>query len=857
MEIEFLSNLDFQLNAIKSTVSIFESQKFKRDTSLLMGEIISNNLNLTTPQILDNIKKIQERNNIDLVKELKGMNFSIEMETGTGKTYVYLKTVFELYQNYGFKKFLVIVPSVAIREGVIKTLQMTQKHFRDIYDKIPYDYYEYDSKKINQIRQFVRSNDIQIMIMTIDSFNKDNNIMNQAQDKLNGEKPIHVISKTNPIMILDEPQNMESDKTKDAISNMKPLFTLRYSATHKDVYNLVYRLSPVNAYNMNLVKKIEVMSVIKNNKFNHLLIKCEKIIAEKKGIRAKLSLNKKTETNYKEKLFVIKIEDDLEQKTNNPEYSGFIVSEIDAKRNFIRFTNGIKIKLGEGEGTDREEIMKNQIRQTVEEHFEKAVRLKKKGIKPLSLFFIDKVDNYVPKDGFIKKTFENSFDKLKKNYPQFKNLKAKDVHKGYFSKRKSDSGMENDKEVFNLIMKDKEKLISFEEPVQFIFSHSALREGWDNPNVFNICTLNQTKSVIKKRQEIGRGMRLPINQEGVRVHGDQNILSVIANEHYANYAKTLQLEYEEEYGYGNSPGILDSSERKTLKLKKGFELNPEFQKLWKKVSKKTKYAVSIDTKHLIKSCVERIDSSVTVSPINIDIITATLSVVGDDSEVKVDTDIVGMGGDKFETQFSIPNIIEHLANDTKLTRNTILYILTKTSKLNQIFLNPQFFISRISDIIKDELKNFLVNGVKYQEIEEWYKMELFEDIITHKEVVSVKHSIYEKLIRESDVEEGFAVSLDKQPNVRLFTKLPDWFKVQTPIGGYNPDWAIMLNDMDEHKRLREKLYLVSETKGAISPRSRSIDENDKIRCARKHFAEIDTKYDVVTSIDDFLKNLKN
>ncbi len=858
MELKFQSNLDFQLDAINSTVDIFESQEFTRESFALISEngVIPNKLDLTQEQILANINKIQKSNNIAPTNELNGMNFSIEMETGTGKTYVYIRTVFELYQNYGFKKFIVIVPSIAIKEGVLKTLEITKKHLKEIYANTPYSYYEYDSKKINLIRQFSRSNKIEIMIMTIDSFNKDINIMNQQRDNLYGEKPVDLVNKTQPILLLDEPQNMESDTAKQAISNLNPLFTLRYSATHKNYYNLIYRLTPVDAYQKNLVKKIDVMSVLKEGDFNNVFIRCVKIIAEKKGIKTKLLLNKKLVNGYKATEMILKYGECLAQKTHNSEYDGFIVTEINARHNFVKFSNGIKIGLGEEQGGDRKELMHMQIEHTIQEHFEKFLILKPLGIKPLSLFFVDSVDNYLARDGFIRKSFEKSFEKLKKQYRDFENIDAKDIHSGYFSKLKSEKGMQQDKDTFDLIMRDKERLLSFDEPIQFIFSHSALREGWDNPNVFNICTLNQTISGIKKRQEIGRGMRLPVNQEGDRLYGDQNILTVIANENYANYASRLQTEYEEDYGAGSSPDIHNRKKRTVLKLKKGFKLNPEFQELWRRVSKKTKYAIKLDTGKLIDSCVSEIESSVSVDSINIHITTASLALSENQSHYKVETDVLGTERPPIKKDFPIPDIIEQLSDETKLTRSTIVNILTKINNLNLVFANPQSFLLSVSHIIKEKLADFLVDGVQYLEVDDYYKMELFQDILTYEDtIIPVKHSIYDKIVWDSKIEEKFANDLNEMNNIKLFIKLPNWFVIDTPIGNYNPDWAVVIEDVDSHRRSRERLYFVTETKAIPNLNELRPNEKKKISCGKKHFGKINVTYHVATSVDKLLQKL--
>ena len=851
MELKFQRDLDFQLKAINSVVKVFESQKHMHEERTLISEngIVSNQLSISSDKILENTRNVQKENEIDVVGSLDGMNFSIEMETGTGKTYVYLRTIFELYKKYGFKKFIIVVPSVAIREGVLKTLNITKKHFREIYENTPYNYYEYDSKKINLIRQFARGNTIEIMVITIDSFKMDDTIMNQERDLLHGQKPIDLVSKTNPILILDEPQNMDTVKAKDAISGMDPLFVLRYSATHRHYYNLVYRLTPVYAYKHQLVKKIEVSSVTEND-YNRMFLRCVSITANSNKIKAKLMLNKKTKTGFKRKLIVIKHGDDLTTKTTNTDYSGFVVTEINAKYNFVRFANGTQINLGEEQGGNQEKIMESQIEQTVEEHFRKYQALKMDEIKPLSLFFIDKVDNYLLENGFIRKAFEKSFDIHKMKYSDFKHVRAKDVHSGYFSKKRNDRSIKKDKEAFDLIMKHKERLLSPDEPVQFIFSHSALREGWDNPNVFNICTLNQTVSDMKKRQEIGRGMRLPVDKNGNRITETEYVLTVIANESYEDYVSKLQQEYIDEYGdafLGIKPA--NARERKTLKLEKGYRLNPEFKEMWERIAQKTIYAVHIDTDKLVNDCVNEINK-MTTNTIKIKIDKVALSL---NEEEGVVTKFVGEGSKELETNFTAPNILDDIVKETNLTRATVVKILCKIKNLNLIFTNPQEFISSCTIIIREKLADLLVNGIKYLKVDDWYKMKLFKDIETYKNlIVPVSKTIYDGVIWEADTEKRFAENLDRMENVRLFIKLPRWFAIETPIGTYNPDWAVVIDNTNQFGESAEKLYFVAETKGTMNIDSLRLDEKRKIHCAKKHFEAFSAEYKVVTNVKELI-----
>ena len=856
MELKFQSNLDFQLDAINSVVQLFESQKFVDDNYWNVGEngIISNRLDLDDSQILENLNYIQRENKISEAKNLKNKNFTIEMETGTGKTYVYLRSIFELNKNYGFKKFMIVVPSIAIREGVIKNLQITEKHFKSIYDNISYRYYEYDSKKINHIRQFSRGSTIEIMIITIDSFKKDTAIMNQERDVLQGQKPIELVSKTRPILILDEPQNMETEKAKESLEKLNSLFTLRYSATHREYYNLVYRLTPIDAAEKNLVKKIEVSSVTEDGNYNDAFIHCAEIKITNNKIKAKLDVNKKTNTAIKLSSITVRNNDDLFKKTNNPEYSGFVVSEINARYNFIKFSNGVKLKQGQEQGKDKDKIIESQIRHTVAEHFEKYERLKKDGIKPLSLFFIDKVDNYLHKDGFIRKTFEESFNQIKKEYPDFKNVDVKNVHSGYFSKKKTDKSIEMDKSAFDLIMKDKEKLLSFDEPVQFIFSHSALREGWDSPNVFNICTLNQTVSSIKKRQEIGRGMRLPVNQQGDRITNKEHILTVVANESYKEYVSKLQQEYVDEYGdviLSRLPA--DGRKKSILKIKKHFNLIPEFEKLWDKVSEKTEYAVKIDTDKLIEECINEINANIATDSIKIKIETVELKLEKEGEGIK--TIFKGSSQNTLDKVYRIPNIVEHISNETRLTRTTIVQILTGIDNLNLIFKNPQEFIASCTRMIKAKMADFLINGIEYLKNNDLYRMELFENLETYSNlIVEVKKTIYDGVVYDSEIEKSFAKDLDNMSGVKLFVKLPKWFTVSTPIGDYNPDWAIVKDNVDALGKTCDTLYFVTETKGTQNIDELRPKEKQKILCGRKHFKTIGVRYEIAKDIDH-IKNM--
>jgi len=855
MKFKFDSNLDFQLEAIKSVVDLFKGQKNTTKSFSFIAEngIVPNELGISEKKLLGNLNAVQKENNIKEIEELQGMDFSVEMETGTGKTYVYLRSILELNKEYGFNKFIIIVPSVAIREGVLKTLEITKPHFKQIYDNISYNFCEYDSSKLSRVRQFSRNNNVEILVMTLDSFNKDKNIMNQNIDKLSGQKPIDLVSKTNPILILDEPQNMESEKAKEALKKLNPLLRLRYSATHKNYFNLIYRLTPVDAYQKGLVKKIEVLSVVKEDDFNSAYIKCIDIKADEKGITAKLELNQKQKSGYKIKTIKVKQGDDLEQKSKNPEYKDFIISGIHAGYNFVKFSNGLTVKKGEDLGGDKKELMRIQIRHTIEEHFRKQELLKPLKLKVLSLFFIDRVANYTEEEGFIRKTFIEEFEKIKEKFPKFKDLNVDEVHSGYFSNYKSDKGMERDKDTFDLIMKDKERLLSFEEPTQFIFSHSALREGWDNPNVFNICTLNETISEMKKRQEIGRGVRLPVNQTGERLTDlDFNILTVVANESYSDYVSKLQQEYVDDYGEVIAPPKpANARNRKVLKLKKGFKLNPEFKELWKRIGKKTRYSVEINTNGLIKNCIDEINK-ITINNIKIRVEKVFLSF---EEGKGIKYQFVGDEAEEINKNFEIPNLIELISDETNLTRETIHSILSKVNNIDLIFKNPQEFTQSMSLIIKEKLKEFLMNGIKYIELKEFWKMELFEDMDAYEEYVVADYNdktIYDGTIWDSEGERDFAKELEESDKVKLFVKLPQWFVVETPVGEYNPDWAVVLEERDTQGKIREKLYLVRETKFVTNLDNLRPSEKHKIKCAEEHFKTIDVNFKTIKSFQEIV-----
>lgn len=854
MKLKFDANQDFQIDAINAIADLFEGQD-QNASKMIAGNgllgIYPNVLTLSKEEILANCKKVQDKNktvNGDIIVE--DLDFSIEMETGTGKTYVYLRTVFELNRKYGWKKFIVLVPSVAIREGVIKTLNITRDHFADLYNNIPYRYYEYQSKNISQVKHFADSSNIEIMVMTIGAFNKDSNVLYSERDQMHGEQPINYIQKTNPILILDEPQNMEGEATKKALENFNSLFRMRYSATHKNVYNLVYQLAPYDAYQLGLVKKIEVFSVVDDdNATSAPLLNLIEVKPSKTAIKAQIEvISKDDQGNGKKKKLSVKQGDDLAKKTNNASYDGYIVEELTADApdfgsvGSVRFRNNVQIKQGEGIGGNREDIMSEQIAETIKLHFEKKKKLKELGIKVLSLFFIDRVDNYVKDDGFIRQTFTKHFNTLKKEYGEA-NADVNKVHKGYFAMKNAteyierESAIAENKEAYELIMKDKERLLSFDEATEFIFSHSALKEGWDNPNIFNICTLNLTSSTMKKRQEIGRGMRLCVNQDGERIFlKNINLLSVIANESYSSYVAGLQSEFVED-GIYKAPPVPNNAKRKiTVKLKKGFDKDENFQAIWDRISKKTKYVVRVNANRVIEKTSQRIGELKIAKP-QIKIERAGISI----AKEGIGATIIGGQAQELAQTRRIIDCVESIKNETKLTRDTVATILQKSGNFKSFANNPDKFIYESTKIIREEIVRDYVEQISYEVLPEKYGLEQFENIPSYKDVTEpVSHSIYDAIVYDSEVEQKFAVDLDRDERIKLFIKLPGWFKIETPVGGYNPDWAIVTAKRDLHgNEDKEKVYFVIETKGGTNLRA---SERAKIDSAKKHFEVISVNY---------------
>ena len=894
MKFKFDSNQDFQLIPIKSVVRLFEGQPPLRELPLLLGEYgtFGNNLNISKEKIYDNLQNIQKDNNIPFELRDDSMDFSIEMETGTGKTYTYLRTIFELNKHYGWTKFIIIVPSISIKEGILKSIDIVSEHFENLYSDVVSNGYEYDSKKPNKLKNFGRDTNINIMIMTLHSFNKETNVI--KQNGLDGfeDTPISYIQKTKPIVILDEPQNMESDLSKKSILELNPLFTLRYSGTHKNYYNLLYRLSPFESYQRGLVKKIEVVSMKEDYDYNKPHIRVVEIDKDKtKRFYTKVEcFVKKSSGEISTEIITLKQNDSLDRKTKNRIYEGYKVVNISTSTNQIEFSNHKSFMLGQEDGSSKRELQRLQIEKTIRLHFEKQKEFFDKGlnIKVLSLFFIDKVDNYV-NDGWIKEEFEKLFEDIKKDYDFFKDKDSSKVHNGYFSKKvnkksgvvtykdelkNNQSDRELEKEVYNLIMRDKEKLLSFEEDTSFIFSHSTLREGWDNPNIFQITTLNETVSEIKKRQEIGRGLRLCVNNEGDRIFDKKiNVLSVVSNESYETFVSNLQSEYENEFFNDNkiTPDN-GNKKRKIIRVKTKIIDSPEFRELWKRISTKTRYKINFNSQDLIDKSIFKINE-LEINRIVYKIDTFNINM----SEEKGITGTLTDVGD-LETSGYIgflPDLVEELKKETGLTRNTIKEILKGIDDflLEDFTLNPQDFIYQVSTTINNEKRNFLLDGLEYEELKnengeiQYYEQSLFTDLtkIPENKIVDIdkiedledieekkKKSVYDSVVIDSSNEEDFTKEFLNNPNIKLFVKLPNKFFVPTPIGNYNPDWGYVKEEKDPiTKELKDTLYLVGETKTSKDEFDLRGKEWFKIECSKKHFKLLpDCDYKLLSKVSE-------
>ena len=957
---------------------------------------------LTDQRILEQIQKIQRENQIKPSERLEGRedgyNLTIEMETGVGKTYTYIKTMYELNRAYGWSKFIVVVPSIAIREGVYKSFQMTEDHFAEEYGK-KIRFFIYNSARLTEIDRFASDSNINVMIINSQAFNatgKDARRIYMELDEFRSRRPIDIIAKTNPILIIDEPQSVEGDKTKERLKEFNPMITLRYSATHKkdSIYNMIYRLDAMDAYNKRLVKKIAVKGITESGSTaTNSYLYLESINLSQSDPTATLQFEMRMANgSVKKKSRIVREKDNLYDLSNElPEYKDrFVVKHIDGRDDSVEFLNGIKIFAGEVKGdVDENQLRRIQIRETILSHIQKERELFYKGIKVLSLFFIDEVAKYKqydaagqPMNGIYADMFEEEYADIINNSQQtigeeeyrkyLESIPAEKTHAGYFSidkkgqmidsklDKKKKETTSDDVDAYDLIMKNKELLLDRDpnkSPVRFIFSHSALREGWDNPNVFQICTLKQSNSEIRKRQEVGRGLRLCVNQNGERMDANVlgndvqnvNLLTVIASESYDSFAKGLQSEMAEAVadrpkkvepalfkgrevvddkgnkqvidantaatiyfdlvvnGYVDRTGQLtdkyyEDKASGTVKIaeeakdfapavieildsvynSKAFEpenardnnvelkvdeekLNSkEFKALWSKINAKSVYIVDFDTDELIDKSITALNAKLRVSRIYFKVES------GEMDSIKSKEDLIE--GNAFEKQKSGTYKVSSIANSnvkydlvgelveaTGLTRKTIVVILKgiEAAVFNQFKENPEEFIAKASQLINDEKATAIIEHITYKMLDEQYKTDVFTDPTIrgklNKNAIKVQKHLYDHLVYDSDRERDFAKELDVSSEVAVYVKLPDGFYISTPVGKYNPDWAIAFTEGDV-----KHIYFVAETKGSMETMQIRLFEASKIHCAREHFKAISSEnivYDVVDSYTSLMEKV--
>ncbi|MDR0752068.1 MAG: DEAD/DEAH box helicase family protein [Christensenellaceae bacterium] len=953
----------FQDDAVKSVTDLFLGQDGKQSSfsiaklhledyasGVLLG--YGNRLSLPLELILTNMWAVQERNLLPL-SELDStsghgpLRFNIEMETGTGKTFVYIKTIYELYRLYGFSKFVILVPSVAIREGVYKSFQITYDYFTEEYDGVKLNYFIYNSKRCQDVRDYALSPNLEVMIVNIDAIKKDENLFNQESDKMD-KSAREYLAECRPILIIDEPQSVDGTaKSRDAINRLSPLCELRYSATHKEKVNTIYRLTPVDAYQMGIVKQICVANGNVIDDYNKPYIKLIETGVENGGrIFARLELDfKKKDGLIKRDTLKVYTNDILESKTGRDIYSSYQVSSINAMEGAeeIEFANTERLVLGAAFGVIDEILMKReQIQRTIETHFNTELRILDKGIKVLSLFFIDEVAKYrdygkADLKGIYAEMFEECYNELI-NQPRFAKVKnffnrdACEVHGGYFSKDKkgklkdTKGDTSDDYDTYSAIMKDKEKLLSFDFPLRFIFSHSALNEGWDNPNVFQICTLIENRTVFTCRQKIGRGLRLCVDQTGERIDDRKmNVLNVIARESFSEFADTLQKEIEQETGvkfgildiamfvgllykdergndtimtYQDSCELIEALRKNdyidhngkiksTLKndLEKGnvylptrfekarerflsimrsadkkvevrqtkerilikrkdevFE-DPKFMEIWNRIKFKTYYRINIRIDELINRCVLDIMLMEPIQKAKLLRETAKISI----EKSGVSAQKLWEGTENIEVISPLPDLVRILAENTGMPRTNIGRIILESNRIRDFINNSQMFIEKATKIINFNKNNMAIESIEYARIDgqEYSLATLFElkeesDVISYLDsVIKVDHSVYDYIIFDkSNVEKHFAEKLDSDPDVKLFFKIPDKFKISTPVGAYNPDWAVYMKKNGE-----QKLCFIIETKGSLDRSQLRQTEDIKIHCGKAHFDSLDQHVD--------------
>ena len=1011
MKLQF-KHQKFQADAAKAVVDVFAGQPYLTPSYMMdkgsgyYQQTLTDEDNFTgwrnqkiVPElndrlILENINKIQRANQIKPSTKLEGKyNLTIEMETGVGKTYTYIKTMYELNRAYGWSKFIVVVPSIAIREGVYKSFQVTQEHFAEEYGK-KIRFFIYNSSQLTEIDRFASDNSINVMIINSQAFNargKDARRIYMKLDEFRSRRPIDIIAKTNPILIIDEPQSVEGKQTKENLKQFNPLMTLRYSATHKSdsIYNMIYRLDAMEAYNKRLVKKIAVKGITESGSTaTESYVYLESINLSKAAPTATLQFDFKGAKGIRKITRTVSEGYNLYDNSGQmEEYKhGFVVSRIDGRDDSIEFINGIKIYAGDVIGkVSEDQIRRIQIRETIISHIQRERELFYKGIKVLSLFFIDEVAKYKqydaagqPMNGSYADMFEEEYKDVISNlqigigeddYMKYLSaIPADKTHAGYFSIDKKgkmiDSKLKDKKEkttddvdAYDLIMKNKELLLDRnpeKSPVRFIFSHSALREGWDNPNVFQICTLKQSSSDVRKRQEVGRGLRLCVNQDGERMDANAlgndvhnvNILTVIASESYDNFAKSLQNEIAEAVadrpkavtaelfigkvikddkgneqvvdgdtgraihfdlivnGYIDKKGVLtdkyyedkangelkvaeevadsaasvidiidsiyDSramqpenarSNNVELEVDENKLAMPEFKALWAKINSKSVYVVDFDTDELVRKSIDSLDRKLRVSEIYFKVETGAMEQIKSKEELVSGASFVkeesASYGNVVATSSNVKyDLIGKLVDETGLTRKAVIQILQgiQPATFNQFKNNPEEFIIKVAALINDEKATAIIEHITYDVMDDKYGTDVFTAPTIKGRLgvnaMKAKKHLYNHIVYDSTNELTFATELDTNTNVAVYVKLPDGFYISTPVGHYNPDWAIAF-----YEGTVKHIYFVAETKGSMNSMQLRLIEESKIHCAREHFKAIsngEVVYDVVDSYKTLL-----
>lgn len=870
-----LENPQHQITAIQSVADIFRGMERNTYDNAHNEDIHMNVCSLSSQQILDNIQSIIHENGVsDTQAFLVNENDAcIEMETGTGKTLTYLQTAYELFRQYGLSKFIVLVPSVPIRQGVIDTFENFKEQLLDKYDVTP-DVFVYDSSKISLLHDFITSDNLQIMVLTMASFNSENNILNQVdrEDMFNNLPHLESLAQTHPIILMDEPQEgMDTDNSKQWIAKLQPLFKLRYSATHAVKKNVLYRLTPAESYRLGLVKKLEVLTVSESNDEATLKLEISQVQSTATQVKVKLKLWKlnksKGRFEFKES-GLLKKDDNLADKSGNESYRDYTISRIYKSMTdrewHVVFTNGSEIIEGSS-SSNKEQVWALQLEWLIRRHFENRNRLRPQGIKNLSLIFIDRVANYMsPERPIIKQLFEQKYRQVYAEFNDGKQPADSDVLAAqgfYFAKTtqgeytdKEDACRKN-KEIFDEILHNKQRLLSFESPIEFIFSHSALGVGWDNPNVFGIATLNESYSENKKRQEIGRGLRICVNQSGERVYDSTetpeeeqiNQLTIVPNETYETFARSYQQEYEEQYGIGgNIPKPKHTHKGKrlnrvTFKLKRDKTFMSVFRRFWNVVAQKTVYRIHMDEDELIRRSIESLNEI----RINDYILEVQSMRITDISNLN-NAEYYGSESYAGRARFNPHDLVEEISEKTGLCYTSVLKIVAGINNQGQYIKNPPVFMEQAVFKIRQVQLDELVRCIEYTPTGNIYEFK-FDDFSKdgcEDWIATPNHGVWDKSLYDSLYEKEFAKEADKITNTEVlcFLKFPSWYKIPTPIGNYEPDFGVVL-----HKRLLsspnedKEYYFVVEIKGTDDindTRALTPHEIGRIKCAVKHFKSL-------------------